>query len=116
MKKAQDYGHLANVLASSPSVQGKEPKPFLRVHARMDSYGPASDTDYNKTEMLRLQKEIASAESEVANWDHEKVGQRALKSLKSEIAMKKARMMECEALLDENSDSETTEMSDKKGA
>lgn len=83
----------------------KEGKPFLHVTAHMDSgsYGPMeSDMEWQKKDLKRLQGQVKAIEDQIEKWDAEEVAASALKSLKSDLAMKKARLMETEALLELN--------------
>lgn len=80
-----------------------EPKPKLRIRATMDRYGDiGSDLSYHKTAMKRCQDEIKCLEHEIKHFDSEKVAAQALKSLKSELAMKKADMMRHESMMDDD--------------
>lgn len=101
MKNVRDYGHLAKALGS-----GKSPAPVLSVTARMGNEfggGFPDDSEYRKKELVRLRKEVKATSDQITNWDAEDVAARALKSLKADLAMKKARLMECEAVLGEES-------------
>lgn len=108
MKKAKEYGHLASAIDKMPN------KPVLHVTAKVDQYGDSmygNDSGYHKTAAERVRKEIKHGEDAVSNWDHQKVGKQALSSLQQDLAVKKARLMEHEAYLDDD----TTEGADNKG-
>jgi len=95
--QAKEYGHLATAIEKMPV------KPVLNIHAHMDSYGGpmGNNTAYQKEELKRLRKEVKATSDQISNWNAEEISNRALKSLKTDLAMKKARLMECEALLEE---------------
>ena len=80
---------------------GKLLKPSLNVRATMDLpySGQESPSEYEKKEVKRLKSEIAAIYRELDNWDPEEVASRAMKSLKTELAVKKARLEECKARL-----------------
>jgi len=106
--KKMEHGHLAGAMESMPPF--KEGKPKLNISARMDSY-PSFEVDdgYQKKERERVKKEIKAITDQLDGWDAEDVSTRALKSLKTELAMKKARLMEIEARLDIDEGSESDE-------
>jgi hypothetical protein len=91
-----EYGHLAGALTKASEKSGK---PLLDVSARLSIGSPLSDKSYLKKELVRLRKEIKATSDMVSNWDAEDVAARALKSLKTDMAVKKARLMEIEAQL-----------------
>ena len=83
----------------------KKEKPFLHVTAHMDSsgYGPMeSDMEWKKKDLKRLKDQVKAIEDQIKDWNAEEVAASALKSLKSDLAVKKARLMETEALLELN--------------
>ena len=96
MAAPMEHGHLVGAIDKLPKAE----KPVLDISARMSS-GFKEDKTFHKSQVDRLRKEIKAIEDEVANWDHETVGKKALRSLQTELATKKARLMESEALLDE---------------
>lgn len=82
--------------------KNEKSKPRLRIHASMDSYdSPMNDMKYRKEEMDRLKGETKAIEDEISNWDGNHVAAQALSALKRELASKKARLMECEALMED---------------
>jgi len=104
-KENMEFGHLAKAIKE----RGKESKPVLRITARMDDDyfgGPMEATsgpnDWRKKELARHRKEVKAMEDEIASWDEKAASERALKSLKVELAIKKARVMESEAMLGED--------------
>lgn len=78
-------------------------KPSLNVTARMgDSYDSmGGDHEWRKRDIQRLRQEIKAIDDELANWDHQKVGEKAKKSLETEKAVKRARLLEHEAYVGE---------------
>ena len=79
---------------------GKVSKPFLHISAHIDDgIDIVMDRKWHKKKLKRLHEEIKATEEQIKDWDPETVAARALKSLKSDLAMKKARLMESEALL-----------------
>lgn len=76
-------------------------KPSLNVTARMSGEYDSIDGDnsWRKRDIQRLREEIKSIDDELAHWDHEKVGERAKKSLETEKAVKRARLLEHEAYI-----------------
>lgn len=83
-------------------------RPTLMISARVgDSY--PEDKSWRKEEKKRLRKEIKQIEEELNNWDPDKISSKALKSLKSELVMKKARMMETSAILEDDDEGEDEE-------
>jgi len=94
--KGESFGHLETALA--PMID-KVPVPKLSVKASMSDH---YDSPYRKDEVKRLQKEIDVIEKELKDWDGEKIASKALKSLKTELAVKRARKMEAEAHLDDD--------------
>lgn len=95
--KGESFGHLETALA--PMID-KVPIPKLSVRASMSHH--YDDNPYRKDEVKRLQKEIEVIEKELKDWDGEKIASKALKSLKTELAVKRARKMEAEAHLDDD--------------
>lgn len=95
--KGKITGHLLNVRKS-----GGLEKPSLSVHATvmapMRGEGPDSKK-YERDRLAQLNKEIAAIEKRLKNWDHEEVGKLAEKSLRTELAVKRARREECKARL-----------------
>ena len=81
-----------------------EIQPTVSFTARVESYGGpgGGDKDYLKERYGRLKKEIAAIEKHIKSWDAEAVAAQALKSLKADLAHKKASMLECEADMDMN--------------
>lgn len=98
--------HLLNVAS-----KGRLRKPSLSVHATMDSTGPGMEVDgkYRREEVKRLLADVSAMEDKLANWDHEEVGKQAQKSLRTELAIKKARLDEARARLGENDDQDEGE-------
>lgn len=111
MKKSE-FGHLAGAIGSMP--KDIMPAPSLSVSARVDSYGLGGDKSFRKQELVRLRKDIAVVQKEIANWNSEKVAAQALKSLKTDLAVKKARLMESEALAGEGDDEGKSDKKDSK--
>ena len=80
----------------------KKMTPMLHIDARVgDGMGPNEDMSYKRKEAKRLKAEIKEAESLIKDWDAEKVAAQALKSLKTDVVVKKARLAECEAYLED---------------
>ena len=78
---------------------GKIAKPSLVISASMDAPYPGDPKpdEYQKKEMKRIKAEVAAMTEQIKNWDADAVANQALKSLKTELAIKKARLSECEA-------------------
>ena len=93
-KKAKSHGILENALVE-PMKKGK---PTLRIHASMDDGYMMEDKRWRKEEIKRLEQEIKSLSDQLSNWDGESVAEQAKKSLSRDLAVKKARLMEAEAL------------------
>lgn len=106
--KTSDYGHLTAVLMDKmPDKMSEESKPSLEIHAHMNSgMYPQEDKKWRKEELKRLRSEVKAISDEISNWDAESVAKRALTSLKTDLAVKKARLMECEALLGDDGEGE----------
>ena len=84
---------------------GKMGKSFLHISAHIDHGGMGmmdDDISWRKKELKRLREEVKATEKEIKDWDPVSVADKALKSLKADLAMKKARVMETEAILDIN--------------
>ncbi len=73
--------------------------PMLEIKANVSS--TREDSSWRKDEVKRLRAEIKAASSEISDWDAEAVAAQALKSLKADVAAKKARLIECESYLDD---------------
>ena len=80
---------------------GKLGKPFLHISAHIDheGYGMDDDMSWRKKELKRLREGVKATEEQIKNWNAEEVAAKALKSIKSDLAMKKARIMETEAMI-----------------
>jgi hypothetical protein len=109
-------GILSNhLMAKRASGKLAKVTPELRIEARMSTPfpGEGSDDKYLKEDMARVKKEIAAIEKALDNWIPEDVAARAEKSLRSELAVKKARIAELDARLsagdDEDDDEEESE-------
>ena len=106
---------------TSPLVEaiGKMGKSFLHVSAHVDHGGMGmmeDDMSWRKKELERLRKEIKATQKEIAGWNAETVAAQALKSLKSDLAVKKARLMETEAMLNINEEEGEDKKEEKKEA
>lgn len=99
--KVKEYGHLASAMSGGAMSGMKMPKTSLSVTARMDSMGGYDSHTFQRSEAKRLRNDIKAIEKEVSGWNSEKVAAQALRSLKTDLAMKKARLMETEAMLEE---------------
>ena len=87
----------------SPIVEaiGKMGRPFLHVSAHIDDgMDMGMDKAWRKKELERLRKEVKATEKQIKEWNAESVATQALRSLKTDLAVKKARLMETEAMLD----------------
>jgi hypothetical protein len=103
-KTTQSFGHLEAAIEKMPSEKSGKPVLEIRAHMNADNglgYATPDNKNWRKEEIKRLDKEIKAISDEIANWDAEKVAERALKSLKTDLAVKRARKMEAEALLDD---------------
>lgn len=116
MAKAKEYGHLTSAITSSagsfenpPDFTEKVNTPRLNVHAHISTGPEYDDSKYRKEEVKRLRKEIKMGQDQITNWDHEAVSNQAMKSFKANLARQKARLMECEALLEEEGEDATGE-------
>jgi len=108
--EAKEYGHLTKAIQGLGSdaperSSDKEMTPMLDISARVSMGGGIQeDKSYKKQEMARLKKEIKGVEAMLSNWDAEEVSNKAQKSLKTDLAVKRARLMECEAMLGDDDD------------
>lgn len=90
---------LAGVLGS---LKDKKGKPVLEVRANVYSDGGMMpDKNWSKEEHKRLKGDVKAIEDQLGNWDDADVSAKAKKSLQRELASKKARLMETEALMEE---------------
>lgn len=101
-----EYGYLTPELEKMGKMGKNSHKPVLEIKASVDSMQYDRDYDYRMKEVSKLRKDLKIMNDEVANWDSEAVSAKALKSLKTEIAIKKARLMEYEAMLGEKGEGE----------
>ena len=87
---------------SAPSELAKGlGKMSTKVRIHVDAHtGSSEDSKWRKEEHTRLKKEIASVKDLLKNWDAEKVAAQAKRSLSAELAVKQARLLECEAQMD----------------
>lgn len=77
--------------------------PTISFSARVDSFGsPGGDKDYMKERHARYKKEIKVIEDQLKNWDAEAVAAQLHKSLKADLAHKKAELLACESEMDMN--------------
>jgi hypothetical protein len=121
MKKAKEFGKLTEALAStgiSPVAESKTSSqkftgPSLNIRASVDSYG-MGDEKWRREERKRLKEELKVLKGHIANFDHKAAGEKVLRSLKTETAMKQARLMETEAMLDENEDEDEDKGGEEK--
>lgn len=104
-------GKLTNHLISQRS-QGRLAKPSL--HISFNSYPEIDDSKYLKEDQKRCQQELKGLQNELKNWNPEAVAAQALKSLKKEIAIKKARVEELRVRLEGSKDVEEPEMEDEE--
>lgn len=95
--KKQD-GAIAGMLMTHRAAD-RLGRPSLHVDARMDYIFPGSDKKYERQELKRLKGEIAAIQKEIKHWDSAKVANRALHSLKVDLASKRARLEETRARL-----------------
>jgi hypothetical protein len=116
-KKAKEFGHLATALLSKGKTPVAEKSstanapvnfsrgtPSLNIRASIDSY-PMDDSKWRKEEKKRLKSELKVLAGHIKDFDHQAASNKVLKSLQSELVMKKARLMETEAMLgDDDSD------------
>jgi hypothetical protein len=78
-----------------------EINPVLEISVRADSYhGSVGDKSWMKERHARLKKEVELLDGELADWDPAAVAERVKKSLKSELAIKRAELLKCEAEMD----------------
>jgi len=83
----------------------------LRIDASVTSPFPGekSNQEYLKQDMKRIKDEIAAIKKALDNWIPEDVAARAEKSLRAELAGKKARLAEMEARMEEPEDDDDDE-------
>lgn len=114
MKSMGESSPLVNAIGS---MKTKEGKPMLEVRASMKSHNYAMDDNkWRKEDLKRCRQELKAMEDEIANWDGDKVAKQALQSLKKEVAMMKSRIMEHEAMLDDEGMGEEGAEDKEKGA
>jgi hypothetical protein len=118
MAKVKEYGHLAAAIGSNaPEMEEKEYKPRLNVQAHISTGPEYDDSKYRKEEVKRLRKEIKQGEDHITNWNPEEISKQAMKSFKADLARQKARLMECEAMLeDEGEDAKGEAGAKEKGS
>jgi len=71
----------------------------LRIHAEVTG-SRKGDNKWRMEEHTRVKEEIAAIDKILKNWDPEEVAAQAKKSIIAEQAVKRARLMECEAQMD----------------
>lgn len=94
---AKDYGVLSEAMSKMPEKY----KPKVTIHAHVDGYSGSNDNTFHKAEVKRLRQDLSTLNTEISGFDHHKAGEKVLSALIREKAMKTARLMECEALMDE---------------
>jgi hypothetical protein len=78
-----------------------EINPVLEISVRADSYhGGGGDKSWMKERHARLKKEVDLLDGELADWDPAAVAERVKKSIKSELAIRRAELLKCEAEMD----------------
>ena len=80
-----------------------EIKPTIAIDTTVDSYGSIdddSDSDYKKLRHARCKKAVKVLEEEINGFNVEDVAARVLKSLKAELAIKRAEVLKEEAEMD----------------
>jgi len=77
----------------------KKMRPSLDVSARVDFYAPHGETpsSWRKEERDRLEKEIKETDKIIKNFNPKSAADQVLRSLKTDLAVKKARLMEVQA-------------------
>lgn len=92
-KAPKEFGHLTGAVESMDFPKPEKPK--LTIQARMDGdMVGGSDKKYHKERLAHMMKEIKAIEAQLKDWDHEKIGKQAHKSLSQELAIKKSRLLE----------------------
>jgi len=91
-------GTIANHLMKMRS-KGMMSKPSLIVNARVESGYPGMESPqvYEKKELKRIRKEVKAIKQQLKTWDADAVASKAEKSLRTELAIAKARLAEYSA-------------------
>ena len=91
-------GVIANHLIKMRN-RGMMSKPSLVVNARMDTGFPGAESPqmYEKKELKRVRREIKAIKQQLSAWDADAVASKAEKSLRTELAIAKARLAEYSA-------------------
>jgi hypothetical protein len=96
-KYTKAEGPLAERLVS---LKVRRPKARLSVSATVHrGEMGAAPSEWRKEERKRLREEIQSMHKMIDKWDPLDVADRALKSLKTDLAVKRARLMESDAMI-----------------
>jgi len=106
MAKGLIADHLMNVRG-----KGMLSKPSLVVNARVETPYPGLESPqiYERKELKRIRKEIKAIKRQLQDWDPEAVSSQAKKSLKTELAIAKARLAEYSARAGSSDDSDEME-------
>lgn len=115
MKKRKKVapGAMAGMLMAHRAT-GRLGKASLRVTASMDAPYPGEKRgSFEREEAKRLKSEISGIQSHLKNWDPEDVAARAFKSLKSDLMIKKARLQEYRARVEEMGDEKMSKKAKK---
>lgn len=113
-KAPTEFGHITEALTS---MGKKAPKPKTRMDVSVtmrhgDDVYP-DDRRYHKEQVKRLKKEIKAAQDQLKGWDHEEVGKKAKRSLERDLAAKTARLMESQALANDDEDDDEDDEIDR---
>lgn len=91
-------GHLMSMRSAGKLKKGPPPL-MIDVSAQPGGMGMMPDMKYERKENARLRKEIAALEAHLKNLDPEYVMDRTKHAIKSQLAVKKARLAESHARL-----------------
>jgi hypothetical protein len=113
MAKVMDVGKggIANdIFRKNPPTEGRLARPSMRVDVSMDSMGGMGmGGEFDRKELKRCKQECSAMQDAIDNWNPEDVARRALKSLKSNLAVKMAHVEEIKARLGQSDEEETPE-------
>ncbi len=101
-----DYPETAAAPSGEKSLAKRiaEISPTIRFDAHVDSYGGmgvgGGDHSYMKERHARYKKEVEAIEEQLSDWNPEEVAALMEKSLRAELAIKRAELLKCEAEMD----------------